>query len=231
MSRTAAAFATLLLGSAPLPVALQDKADPASHPTTASSSDLTEVTEVDQVGAPDRSVIGSPPVLFRRPSNDQVTAERGAAYSNLDLTGTAPSAAALPSPSGPADGRDTSAVVPTGPDQCDPRRRPLPVACDRVIEARAGEFQTPDHGPLSAEQLLLVSQGAPRPTSGDLNQATRRLASGEADGSEAGLAVASVALQDTGPPKREEPPVEDLSALDAIVVGLTTFVVGLQPNP
>lgn len=230
MSRTVAALSTLLLGAGSLPVLPQD-AVPPSQPDAVSGADLTQMTEVDQIGSRDRTVVGSPASPFRPPANDQVTAERGAAYSNLDLAGSTPSAAAPPSPSRPADGRDTSAAVPTGPDRCDPRRRPLPVACDRVIEARAGEFQSPDHAPLSAEQLLLASQGELRPSSTSLTQASRRLASGEPDGSEAGLAVASMALQEAVPPAREEPPVEDLSALDAIVAGITTVVVGAQPNP
>lgn len=161
----------------------------------------------------------------------QVTGERGQAYFQRDRNAVEPSADAPTALTRRSEGRNTSAAVPSGPDRCDPRIRPQPAGCDRVIEARAGEFQSPDHQPLSAEQRLLASQRELRPATSDLNAATRRLGNGELDESSLELAVASIALRGPVVQPEEEEVASEPSAIDAIVAGITTLVTGQPPNP
>lgn len=220
----------LLTGQVP-PASAQDESDVSVRQTTVEARGEGTTTTVDQIGSGDRALGGSPPPVPAPFVSRQVTGERGSAYSRLDLNAGPASAEAPPSPARPSDSRNTNTAALSGTDRCDPQQGPLPVRCDEVIEARASEFRAPDTEPLSAEQRLLASQRELRPTSTDFSTATRRLASGEIDNSEAALAVASVALQDRQLPTRDEEIPEEPSALDAIVAGITTLVGGQQPNP
>lgn len=221
----------LLLNSQVPPASAQDESDVSVRQTTVERRGEGGTTTVDQIGSGRRTLGGSPPPTPAPFVSPQVTGERGSAYSRLDLKTGPASAEAPASPASRSDSRNTSTTTLTGTDRCDPQQGPLPVRCDEIIEARASEFRTPDTDPLSAEQRLLATQREPRTTSTDFGTATRRLASGEIDNSEAALAVASVALQDRQMPARDEEIVEEPSALDAIVAGITTLVGGQQPNP
>lgn len=209
-------------------------------PGQASATGATQVarpapTDID-VGPPglrDRRVTGSAPlangpVPYIQLHQEAPTAEAGRQLSTEPGgVGPAPSAAAR------AQGRVTTVVTPRGPDRCDPHRgRVLPEGCERVIEARAGDFPAPDPQPLSAEQRLLATQRELRTMSLDVGTATRRLANGQIDDSTAALAVASMALGNRAPADDDdEEPAADTSAIDAIVAGITTLVTGAPPSP
>ena len=223
-------FLLLLTGQVP-PASAQDESDVSVRQTTVEARGEGITTAVNQIGSGDRILGGSPPPAPAPFVNPQVTGERGSAYSRLDLSAGPANAEAPPSPARRSDGRNTNTAVLTGTDRCDPQQGPLPVRCDDVIEARASEFRPPETEPLSAEQRLLATQRERRPSSTDFGTATRRLASGEIDTSDAALAVASVALQERQPPARDEEVPDEPSALDAIVAGITTLVGGQTPNP
>lgn len=166
----------------------------------------------------------------------QLTGERGRTDAGVQLTSAAPDAGPAPSAAARLAGRNTTVDRPNGPDRCDPRAdaRPAPGAapvCARVIETRAGDFPAPDTEPLSAEQRLMVAQRPLTPMTRDLGSATRRLADGNVDESNAGLAVASLALGQPAPGRDdEEEPVADTSVTDAIVAGVLS-AIGQQPTP
>ncbi|MBB5746292.1 hypothetical protein GGR13_001896 [Brevundimonas variabilis] len=180
----------------------------------------------------DRRIARSETTSTSTTPTPQVTIERGQAYFKPDPNVLEPSAEASPALSRRSDGRNTTAAAPSGPDRCDPQRSPQPAGCERVIEARASEFQPPDHQPLSAEQRLLANQRELRPPASDLNAATRRLGNGELDASNVELAVASIALRSSVTSPEEEGDIASApSAIDAIVAGITTLVTGLPPTP
>lgn len=183
--------------------------------------------------APDRTVEGSATGRQASSTLDQLTAERLNAQAGAQLTAEEASAGPAPSTRERASGRVTLVARPDGPDRCDPQgARRQSVVCDRVIEARAGEFSTPDFQPLSPEQRLLATQRQERPAASDAGSAARRLANGEIDESTAALAVASLALRPAPNNDREkDESTADTSAIDAIVAGITTLITGAPPNP
>ncbi|RZJ37101.1 MAG: hypothetical protein EON87_22695 [Brevundimonas sp.] len=99
-----------------------------------------------------------------------------------------------------------------------------------MIETRAGDFPAPDPQPLSAEQRLLVAQRELNPQARDVTSATRRLADGNIDESNAGLAVASLTMGQTQRPSEDEEQPVDSSVTDAIVAGVLA-VIGQTPTP
>ena len=108
----------------------------------------------------------------------------------------------------------------------------MSVVCDRVIEARASEFSSPDFQPLSAEQRLLETQRQQRLATVDVAAAARRLANGELDDSNAALAVASLTLRPAADDEKEDPEaLGSTPEIDAIVAGITTLVTGAPPTP
>lgn len=209
-------------------------------PGQASATGATQVARpasIDiAVGPPalrDRRLAGSAPPTTEPVPHTQLNQEAATAEAGRQLStepggvGPAPSAAAR------AQGRVTAVVTPRGPDRCDPQGgRVLPEGCEKVIEARAGDFPAPDPQPLSAEQRLLATQRELRPMSLDVGTATRRLASGQVDDSTAALAVASMTLSNRDPVNdNDEESVTDTSTIDAIVAGITTLVTGAPPTP
>lgn len=230
MIRPAAVFAAVLLASG-VAVA-QDGSGVAITQTNPVRPGSSDAARAAQVGAPapplpqamprprDRIVAGSTPPAVGPVPYTQVTGERGQAYSRLDLAPVATSAEAPASPTRRAEGRNTSTVVPTGPDRCDPQNGGADPACARVIETRAADFPAPNPEPLSPEQRLLATQNEQRLVPNDLNAAARRLANGEVDGSNAALAVASMALNRPAPEERDAETPELDAATQAIVAGV-----------
>lgn len=211
----------------------QAPTDPAGRST---SIDVNQIASGPvRVATPpmaDRSVEGSSapasnPIPTSQIGNATSSVEAGPQLAPRDPSvGPSPPAAAL------AQGRVTAMATPAGLDRCDPQSRTRgAVACDRVIEARAGEFRAPEPQALSAEQQLLASQRDQRDAQMDVSAAARRLANGQIDDSTAALAVASLSFQPTGRPAEEEEAVVDTSAIDAIVAGITTLVTGQPPSP
>ena len=249
MTRTLVLAAIACLGTTPV-LAMIDIGQDASSQTTIQQMNPTvpgqaNATGAAQVGsgetAPistgpatprDRTLGGSAPAPANPTPPAQVTSERGRTDAGVQLTTTTPTADATPSPTNRAQGRNTATSTPTGPDRCDPQAgRSLPVACDRVIEARANEFRTPDHQPLSAEQRLLATQRELRPMTTDVGSAARRRAHGQVDESNAALAVASIASQRPLQADEEEEATVDTTAVDAIVAGIVNLVTGAPPTP
>jgi hypothetical protein len=99
-------------------------------------------------------------------------------------------------------------------------------ACARVIETRAAEYPAPDPEPLSPEQRLLATQNGQRAPLTSLDAAARRLANGEIDGSNAALAVASMALNPPAKPEEEEAAPALDPGTQAIVSGIVGAIVG-----
>ncbi|QYF87819.1 hypothetical protein [Brevundimonas sp. PAMC22021] len=233
MIRSAAVFAAVLLASGA--AVGQDGSGVAitqTNPTRPGSSDAARAAQVGAPAAPlpqaeprprDRTVSGSTPPADGPVPYTQVTGERGQAYSRLDLATGRPSAEAPASPARRAEGRNTSTVVPTGPDRCDPQNAQALAACARVIETRAGDFPAPNPEPLSPEQRLLATQNEQRTAPNDLGAAARRLANGEVDGSNAALAVASMALNRPAPDEEDA----ETPALDAATQAIVAGVIGV----
>lgn len=182
--------------------------------------------------APDRAV-GAPPAATTPDATlDQVSREGPTADPVSQLASADADPGPAPSAEQRAQGRVTAVSRPDGPDRCDPQSpRPPSTACDRVIEARAGEFSSPDFQPLSAEQRLLATERQQRRTESDPASAARRLANGEFDESNAALAVASMTMGLPAEEEKQPAPTASSTAIDAIVVGITTLVTGAPPNP
>lgn len=227
------------------PVLAQDP-DAATHiqqmNRTARSSDAAEAGQVSAgagrlqpvpvAATPDRVIGGSiatpaPATPVVQLSREGRTAEPVTQLASEDGDpGPAPSAEQR------AQGRVTAVARPDGPDRCDPQSTQRTEAvCDRVIEARAGEFSSPDFQPLSPEQRLLATERSQRRAESDPGSAARRLANGEFDESNAALAVASMTLRPSEEEKKTPEPVAESSAIDAIVAGITTLVTGAPPTP
>lgn len=203
-----------------------------SGPAEAGQISAARRRGVPEADTPDRLIGGSvgastPTATLNQLSREGRTAEPAGQLASREADpGPAPSAAQR------AQGRVTTVTRPSGPDRCDPQSAlRIAVICDRVIEARAGEFPSPDFEPLSPEQRLLAADREQRGLGSDPGAAARRLANGELDESNAALAVASMTLR--APPEEEKlpaPAAEDI-AIDAIVAGITTLVTGAPPTP
>lgn len=167
-----------------------------------------------------------------RPGTEQqLTEEPSGANPGTQLTTGRPTAGPAPTAAHRAMGRITTVDRPQGDDRCDPRAvRGEAGICARVIETRAGDFPAPDPQPLSAEQRLLVAQRELNPQARDVTSATRRLADGNIDESNAGLAVASLTMGQTQRPSEDEEQPVDSSVTDAIVAGVLA-VIGQTPTP
>ena len=135
------------------------------------------------------------------------------------------------SPTNRAEGRNTATQALTGRDRCDPRETVTARGiCREVIETRSAEFKAPDVQPLSPEQRLMVSQRALAENSQDVGRATRRLANGDVDDSNAGMAIASMVAAAAGQGPDEEPVRAEPSATDAIVAGIVASLGGQTPQ-
>ncbi|CAL1692616.1 hypothetical protein MMB232_02791 [Brevundimonas subvibrioides] len=134
------------------------------------------------------------------------------------------------SPTNREEGRNTATQALTGRDRCDPREATTTGGvCRGVIETRSAEFTAPDIQPLSPEQRLMISQRALAENGQDTLRATRRLARGDVDDTNAGMAIASmVAVSTMG--GREEPESIEPSATDAIVAGIVASLGGQTPQ-
>ena len=236
--------AWVLLGASPT---LAQEPNPATHIQQMNPTpDARQATEARQINpsaapllapvesvAPDRTIDGSAKRIPTPPALDQLSTERPTAQAGIQLAIEAANAGPAPSPTDRASGRVTTVARPDGPDRCDPQSaRRLSVVCDRVIEARASEFSSPDFQPLSAEQRLLATQRQERLAATDVGSAARRLANGELDDSNAALAVASITLGPLVDDEKQDPEaVGSSAAIDAIVAGITTLVTGAPPIP
>ncbi|WP_140986285.1 hypothetical protein [Asticcacaulis tiandongensis] len=186
----------------------------------------TDVVGSEQITTRSREVPAAP-VVIRSSASSQLT-EGKPQVNTSQLTSDKPTADAPVSGSTTKQGRNVRAEILRGDDRCDPQNSAeRDEACDRVIETRSAEFSAPDVQPLSPEQNLMVRQQSLADSGRDLNSATRRLANGEIDSSNAHLAVSAMALV---PPKpaEEEKPGQDMSANDAIV---SAIVSGMQGTP
>jgi hypothetical protein len=179
---------------------------------------------VDQIGTPAYSAVTTAPQVGTpvRTVPPATVAPKTSAASQL--SNNRPSAAAPPSGSTRKQGRDTHTEALQGTDNCDPQNGQADEACKRVIETRSDEFSPPPSEPLSAEQSLMVSQQ--KTDSGrDVTAATRRLANGDIDDSNAGLAV-SVMGTTTSSTDDPTAKVESNSTTDAIVSAVVNLVQG-----
>lgn len=191
-----------------------------------SSGQHTDVVGSEQITTRSREVPAAP-VGLRSSASTQLT-EGKPQVNTSQLTTDRPNAEAPVSGSTTSQGRNVRAEVLRGDDRCDPQNSEVrDETCNRVIETRSAEFAAPDVQPLSPEQNLMVRQQSMADSGRDLNSATRRLANGEIDSSNAHLAVSAMALV---PPKpvEEEKPGQDMTANDAIV---SAIVSGMQGTP
>ncbi|HST91232.1 MAG TPA: hypothetical protein VLJ13_03460 [Brevundimonas sp.] len=227
------------------PISAQEPT-PATHiqqmNRAARSSDDTEAGQVSAAAArlqpipaaaaPDRLIGGSAGAARPTASLDQLSREGRTAEPASQLANREADPGPAPSAAQRAQGRVTTVTRPGGPDRCDPQSAlRMAVVCDRVIEARAGEFSSPTFEPLSPEQRLLATEREQRRPASDPGSAARRLANGELDESNAALAVASMTLRSPPDEEKTAEPTAESSAIDAIVAGITTLVTGAPPTP
>ncbi len=213
-------------------------ADQLSAPRVGSLSSPAQISRGPALSAapsqPVDRVVPSAPATDRsaRPGTErQLTQEPSGASVGAQLTSGRPTAGPSPTAAQRAMGRITTVDRPQGEDRCDSRSpRGETGICARVIETRAGDFPAPDPQPLSAEQRLLVAQRELNPQSRDVTSATRRLADGNIDETNAGLAVASLTMGQTQRPAEDEDQPVDSSVTDAIVAGVLA-VIGQAPPP
>jgi hypothetical protein len=181
-------------------------------------------TAVDQIGTPTHSAVTAAPQVgtpVRTVPPATVAPKTSAAR---QLSENRRSAVAPPSGSTRKQGRNTHTEALQGTDICDPQNGHTDEACKRVIETRSDEFSPPQSEPLSAEQSLMVSQ---QKTDGgrDVTSATRRLANGDIDASNAGLAV-SVLGTTTSSTDDSTAQIETNPTTDAIVSAVVNIVQG-----
>lgn len=192
--------------------------------TPAGRSALTE-----QVGPTTRQVLSPLPATRDvTPPAPQVTGERRQAGAGSQINQSKPTAEATPSGSTRAQGRNLRTEALTGEDRCDPQSPVAETAgdaCQNVIETRSAEFVSPDVEPLSPEQRLIVTQNAADYEGRDPASATRRLANGEIDVTNAGVA-ATIMGQSQPPPSHSEPTLPEDMVTNSIV---SAIVSGMQP--
>jgi hypothetical protein len=161
----------------------------------------------------------------------QINANADPAPLQTQLTFGPAVADAPSSPTNRAEGRNTTTQTLTGRDRCDPRGTPTANGvCREVIETRSAEFKAPDIQPLSPEQRLIVSQRDLAENSQDVGRATRRLANGDVDDTNAGMAIASIISASSTQGQDEEPARAQPSATDAIVAGIVASLGGQPPQ-
>lgn len=196
------------------------------------SASAARLRPIPAAAAPDRVIGGSAVVPTPVATLDQLSREGPTAEPVNQLAREDADPGPAPSAAQRAQGRVTAVTRPDGPDRCDPQSpRASSEVCTRVIEARAGEFTSPDFQPLSAEQRLLEMERQQRRAANDPASAARRLANGEFDESNAALAVASMTLRAPEEDERTPEPTAEASAIDAIVAGITTLITGAPPTP
>lgn len=181
-------------------------------------------TAVDQIVAPAHSAVTAAPQVgasVRTVPPATVAPKTSAAR---QLSENRRSAAAPPSGSTRKQGRNTHTEALQGTDICDPQNGQTDEACKHVIETRSDEFSPPQSESLSAEQSLMVSQQ--KTDSGrDVTSATRRLANGDIDASNAGLAV-SVLGTTTSATDDSTAQMQSNPTTDAIVSAVVNMVQG-----
>lgn len=161
----------------------------------------------------------------------QINANADPAPRQTQLTFGPAVADAPSSPTNRAEGRNTATQTLAGRDRCDPRGTTAAAGvCREVIETRSAEFKAPDTQPLSPEQRLIVSQRALAENSQDVGRATRRLANGDVDDTNAGMAIASIMASSARQEQEEEPAPNQPSATDAIVAGIVASLGGQPPQ-
>ncbi|MFT3995997.1 MAG: hypothetical protein QM667_01205 [Asticcacaulis sp.] len=125
-----------------------------------------------------------------------------------------------------AQGRNVATEAVSGNDRCDAESPDKDKGCDDVIETRSAEFTAPDVQPLSPEQKLLASQKALEDSARDVNSATRRLANGEVDASNIGLAASAIgALK---PEDKAEQKTDPAAAQQSAIISTVINIV--QPQ-
>lgn len=183
----------------------------------------------DSTSSAQHNEFAAPPTAAHAPPS-QINANTRQAPSPAQLTFGPAVADAPSSPTRRAEGLNTTTQTLTGRDRCDPRETGAAGGiCREVIETRAAEFKAPDVQPLSPEQRLMVSQRALTDNNQDLGRATRRLANGDVDDTNAGMAIASLAVASTSQQPDEEPESAEPSATDAIVAGIVASLGGQSP--
>lgn len=198
---------------------------------------------VSQIGRRAEAVTTSQPVPPTRPNEfsapdatawatpAQINANADPATRQTQLTFGPAVADAPSSPTNRAEGRNTTTQTLTGRDRCDPRATTTSGGvCRDVIETRSAEFKAPDMQPLSPEQRLIVSQRDLAENSQDVGRATRRLANGDVDDTNAGMAIASIVSSSSTQGQDEEPARAQPSATDAIVAGIVASLGGQPPQ-
>lgn len=173
---------------------------------------------VEQVGRADRAIDTPQLAPLRREVPAAPPVVRG---ETPQVTNGRRNADAPDSGSTRAQGRNVRADAVEGDDRCDPQHPQKGADCDGVIETRSAEFQSPDVQPLSPEQRLLLAQKGLDGAALNIDTATRRLANGEVDASNVGLAASSIgALQ--GQPEDKK---DDLSAQQNAIVSAVVGIV------
>jgi hypothetical protein len=181
-------------------------------------------TAVDQIGAPMHSAVTTAPQIGTPVRTVPPATVAPKTSATRQLSQNRPSAAAPASGSTRKQGRNTHTEALQGTDICDPQTGKADEACKRVIETRSDEFSPPETEPLSAEQSLMISQQK-ADSSRDVTSATRRLANGDVDDSNAGLAISSLGMAKS-PTDDATVKVESNPTTDAIVSAVVNIMQG-----
>lgn len=145
------------------------------------------------------------------------------------LTKTNKSVDAPDSGSTRSQGRNVTTEALKGNDRCDGKNSGKGNGCDNSEESRSIEFSSTDTPAGSAEQKLLDSQRAVGDGSVDVNTATRRLASGEVDSSNIGMAASALGtfLPEDKTDKETDKKTEPATPESAIIPNIINM---LQPQ-
>lgn len=185
-------------------------------------------TEIMQIGTavPERSEAPQPQISATAdssPRETQLTTKQASLRQPSQVT-KAGRTAEPPQPiSRREDGRTAAVEVVEGDDRCDSANQQAmrAASCKQVIESRAGEFARPSPTVLSPEQRLLVDHRL-RLSGDTIAEATEQLArSGDSDASLEAMAVASIALGQSGDRQPEEEHVQEDSAAEAVINALS----------
>jgi len=191
------------------------------------------VTDIDQITTATAPVVPSetakpttaaPAQLSRttesRPVEAQLTLADRKHQATSQVASTVPTAQAPEPLSTPQQGRTAAVQRVGGKDRCDsaiPKDK-RSADCNRVIEARAGDYERPAPTQLSPEQKLLLDQQL-RAAGDGIANATQRLAnSGKTSDSIEAMGVASVILdQATQQPKAKDQDPQNEAATQAVI--------------
>lgn len=190
----------------------------------------------EQRASPAVAVQSAPQIASQAESaraEPQLTSERQLAPATAQLS-TGPRTAQASQPlSRPSQGRTAETERVEGEDRCDPadEKSAGRASCERVVEARADEFDAPRAPELSPEQRLLLQQQMGDQAS-SANSAARRLAAtGITDNSLESLGVASIVIgqglepaEDAKPPEKAAP-----DGAAAVVMGIINQIGGSPP--